>query len=253
LRRIGAFAALAVAACGGAPTVATEDEAVGPPRNPTHFSAERFDANLRALVELGARPPGSDGLAAAERWARAHAPELAASPRVVLVAPLATGAARGDALADESSGAALALEAARALAASGTPVGVAFAPADLAAGARLADAELAVYVRRACALPERRDLLSHRVLRERFFRITGESSLAFEQADAPHDGLLAAGAKRVVALDAPRPPGAACAPAAFGDALVRFVSDATALLASGRSNTPPPAASQAGTGGANSR
>jgi hypothetical protein len=51
----------------------------------------------------------------------------------------------------------------------------------------------------------------------------------------------------VVVLDAPRDPAAACEPQQFGDALVRFVRDASALLTRGSAralNAPPAPASQ---------
>jgi hypothetical protein len=136
------------------------------------------------------------------------------------------------------------VETARAIAAQGGSVGVALQGGEGAQAAPLAGVSLAVYVRHACGMPQRRDLLSHRVLRERFFRAANAPVLEFEQTDAPHAELLAAGAKRVVALDAFAPPGGACQPALFGDAMLRFVSDATALLARGRSNSAPPPASQ---------
>ncbi len=217
--------------------------ASAPPADPTQFQSERFSASLRALAAFGARPPGSEALARARAWAEANAPEARAQARIVLVAPLATGASDADALVEAAAGAALALEVARMLGARGEPVGIAFAAGE-PAPATLAGAEVAVFVRRACALPQRRDLLSHRVLRERFFAAAGVAAGEFEQAEAPHAALLAAGAKRIVALDAPAPPGTPCAPGAFADALARFVSDATALLARGRSNFDPPAASE---------
>ena len=201
-----------------------------PSPDPTAFSNEGFAERMDALVALGAREPGSAALGHSREWALANAPETQADAPVALIASLVTGAASGDALGDASSGAALVLEAARALAAAGEPVRIALL-GDAADSPALGGVELAVYVARACSLPERRDLLSHRVLRERFFRAANVEGVVFEQQlEAPHAALLAAGALRVVALDAPRAPGAACAPAGFGDALVRFVTDATALL-----------------------
>jgi hypothetical protein len=225
-----ALAAFGVAACGGAPTVDPTAEPGAPPADPAQFSAERFDANLRALVAFGSRPLGSDALASARSWALANAPTTRADAPLVFVSSLATTAASGAALAEESSGAALAIEAARALAARGEAVGLALVAGELAPDPPIAGAEAVVYLRRACGVPQRRDLLSHRVLRERFFRAANVEAVAFEQTDAPHAELLAVGAKRVVALDAPVVPGNACGPAGFGDALVRFASEANSLL-----------------------
>ncbi len=214
------------------------------PADAAHFSVERFDANLRALVALGARTDGSEALASARRWAEANVPATQATARVVLSAPVATSELDGDALVQESSGAAFVVEVARAAAARGEAVGVALEAGPISPTSPIANAELVVYVRRACGLPLRRDLLSHRVLRERFFRIATAPAAGFEHTPAPHVALLAAGAKRVVALDAFAGSGDACHPGAFGDALLRFVSDATALLARGRSNSSAPTASQ---------
>jgi predicted outer membrane protein len=214
-----------------------------PPEDPTHFSSERFRANVATLVKLGARAPSGEGAARARAWLRANAP--GARGPIALVAPLA---ARGDtpaALAEASSGAALVAEAARALGAQGRAAQVLLFDESVAAPDELAGAGLAIYVSRACALPQRRDLLSHRVLRERFFDLAGGGGAGFEQSRAPHAALQAAGARRVVALDAPPAPGAECDPAAFGDALVRFVSDASELLARGRVNTLPAPSSEA--------
>ena len=149
---------------------------------------------------------------------------------------------------EESSGAALLIGAARALAAAPLPLALRFAwlggergadafGASRAAGSVYAGAELVVYVNRACGLPERRDLLSHRVLRERFFRAAALASetASFEETAAPHGEILAAGAARVVALDAPAGPSGACSPTVLEDALVRFVRDAADLLARGAS------------------
>jgi hypothetical protein len=222
-----ALAALAIAACGGAPTV---EPAAAPPVDPAQFSPPRFAANLRTLVAFGARAPQSAALANAREWAHANAPATRVDARIVLVASLEAPGATGDALVDASSGAALVLEAARALTARGEPVGVAFVVGALAPAPPIAGAEAVVYVRRACGMPQRRDLLSHRVLRERFFRAANVELVAFEQTRAPHEALLAAGAMRVVALDAPRAHGAECVASGFGEALLRFVTDATALL-----------------------
>jgi hypothetical protein len=239
-----ALAVAGVAGCGAAPSVApVAPEVAAPPPDPTEFSGERFDANVRALVAFGARTPGSDALAAALRWAQANAPAAGASAAIALVAPLPSRGVTGEALAEDSSGAALVIEAARALAARGEPVAVAFATEELSPPTALEAAEVAVFVRRGCGLPERRDLLSHRVLRERLLRAANAAPAGFEQSDAPHAALRAAGAKRVVAVDAPAAPGAACAPA-LGDALVHFVTDTTALLARAGSNSAPPLASQ---------
>jgi hypothetical protein len=226
----GVIAALGAAACGGSPTVAHADEPSEPPADAEHFSAERFAANLRALVAFGSRPLASDALASARDWAQASSPATRPGARVVLVAPLATSAVSGDALAEESSGAALALELARALTARGEEVGIALVAGELASMPPIAGAEAVVYLRRACGMPQRRDLLSHRVLRERFFRNANVPAVVFEQSDAPHAELLAAGAMRVVALDAPLAPGSQCEPGGFGEALLRFVADTTALL-----------------------
>jgi hypothetical protein len=241
--RCFAAAALGVAACGGAPTLAPAPQASAPPADPTQFQAERFGASLRALAAFGARPIGSEALARARAWAEANAPGTPTRALIVLVAPLATDAREGVALQEAGSGAALALEAARMLGARGAPVGVAFAAGETPPAPPLAGAEVAVFVRRACALPQRRDLLSHRVLRDRFFAAAGVAATEFEQVEAPHAALLAAGAKRVVALDAPAPPGSPCEPAGFAEALAGFVSDADALLARSRSNFEPLAAS----------
>jgi hypothetical protein len=224
--------------------MAPTEETEAPTSDPAQFSAERFEAHVRTLVAFGARPLGSEALTSAREWAEAIVPETQADASVVLVAPLATREVTGDALAEESSGAAFVIEVARALRARRVPVHVAFAAGEIAPVAPVAGAGVAVWVRRACGLPQQRDLLSHRVLRERFFRAAGVSKLDFAQVDAPHDALLAAGAERVVALDGPAA-GATCEPGAFGDALARFVSDATALLARGRSNFGPPHSSQA--------
>jgi hypothetical protein len=118
----------------------------------------------------------------------------------------------------------------------------------LASAPPLAGAALVVYVTRACGLPTRRDLLSHRVLRERFFRSAGAEppAGAFEQAKAPHAELLAAGARRVVAIDAPAESGMPCDPGPLGDALVRFVRDASELLTRSRVNARASLASQRG-------
>jgi len=226
----GVIAALGAAACGGAPTATHANEPSEPPADAEHFGADRFDASLRTLVAFGPRPLGSDALASAREWAQTSSPATRADARVVLVAPLATSAVSGDALAEESSGAALALEVARALAARGEAVGIALVAGDLAPTPPIAGAEAVVFLRRACGMPQRRDLLSDRVLRERFFRHANVLAVRFEQADAPHAELLAAGAKRVVALDAPLEPGSKCEPGGFGEALLRFVIDTTALL-----------------------
>jgi hypothetical protein len=239
-----AVAVFGVAGCGAVPTESPAAKPPAPPADPAQFSAARFDANVRVLVELGARTPGSEALARARQWAQANAAATQADAAIVLVAPLATGRVDAAALAEESSGLAFVLEAARALAARGERVGVALPADEIAAAPPIAGAALAIYVRRACALPQRRDLLSHRVLRERFFRAANLPKVSFEQVEAPHAALLAAGARRVVALDAPAAAGSPCAPVAFGEALVKFVSDATALLARGRSNTAPLSASQ---------
>jgi hypothetical protein len=227
-------AALAAATCGGSPTVTPTGESSAPPADPAQFNLERFDANLRALVAFGPRPLGSAALASARDWAKAGSPETRADTGVVLVAPLATSAVSGAALAEESSGAALALEVARALSAGGGAVGIALVAGELAAAPPIAGAEAVVYLRRACGMPQRRDLLSHRVLRERFFRNANAPAAAFAQVDAPHAALLAAGAKRVVALDAPLEPGSQCEPGGFGEALLRFVLDTTELLKKAR-------------------
>jgi hypothetical protein len=174
---------------------------------------------------------------------------------IVLAAPLDTSGDRSR-LAEESSGAALLLGVARALAAEQLPLALRFAwlggergepafGASRAAASIYAGAELVIYVNRACGLPERRDLLSHRVLRERFFRAASLSSDAasFEETDAPHAEIRAAGAARVLALDAPAGPGGACSPIPLEDALLHFVRDAADLLARGGS-------SGAGAGGA---
>ena len=210
----------------------------------TQFSPERFATNLRALARFGARSMGSEAVAKARTWAAARVPVTQAGATVVLSAPLLTRAVSGSALVEEGSGAALVLEAARTLAARGERVAVELDAGEIASAPALAGAALVVYVRRGCSLPQRRDLLSHRVLRERFFRAANTAPTEFEQADAPHAAMLAAGAKRVVALDGPALPGGLCEPAAFGDALVRFVSDATQLLARGRTNFAPPPASE---------
>lgn len=201
-----------------------------PLADPARFNLERFDANLRALIAFGPRPLGSDALASAREWAQAISPATRADAPVVLAAPLTTRAISGAALAEESSGAALALEVARALTARGEAVGIALVAGEIAPKPPLAGAEAVVYLRHACGMPERRDLLSHRVLRERFFRNANAPAGAFEQTDAPHAELLAAGAKRVVALDAPLKPGGQCEPGGFGEALLRFVAETSALL-----------------------
>jgi hypothetical protein len=235
-----ALVALGVAASG-----CSSAEVAPPPADPTQFGEARFASLLHALSELGARPAGSAALSRARVWVDANAPPTQADASVVLVASLTTHAAAGDALAEESSGAALVLEAARALAARGEPVGLAWVDGPLAPAPPLAESELAVYVKRGCSVPRQRDLLSHRVLRERFFRAAGPAAGApmFGQIDAPHAALLAAGAKRVVALDGPRAPDGACEGSAFGDALLRFVTDVTELLARGRANAAAPPAS----------
>ena len=220
-----------------------------PPADPAQFSAERFRANVAALVGLGARAPGDDASERVRAWARANAPEPQADAVVALIAPLAADGASADALAEASSGAALVVEAARALAAQGAAPLVDVFDARAPASPVLASAAVAIYVPRACALPARRDLLSHRVLRERFFDLAGAEagSAGFEQSDAPHAALLAAGARRVVVLDAPRANGAECASQRFGDALVRFVRDVSALLTRGSArpmNASPAPASQ---------
>ncbi|MBM4382161.1 MAG: hypothetical protein FJ091_02210 [Deltaproteobacteria bacterium] len=223
--------------------------AAAPPQDPAQFSAERFRANVAALVELGARAPGDEASAHARAWAKANAPAARADAVVALIAPLTASGDSSDGLADASSGAALILEAARALAARDAAPRVELFDSSALASAALAGTALAVYVPRACALPQRRDLLSHRVLRERFFDFAGAEAGAagFEQSEAPHEALLAAGARRVVVLDAPRASGAACDPQKFVDALVRFVRDASALLTRGSAhgvNAPPAEASQ---------
>jgi hypothetical protein len=239
-----ALAVVGVAGCGAAPSVTPVPQVVAaPPPDPEHFSTERFEANLRALVAFGARTPGSEALAAARRWAEANAPEARAGATIALVAPLATRDVAGAALAEESSGAALVIEVARALAARGERVAVAFEADGIAPAAALADAEVAVFVRRGCGLPQHRDLLSHRVLRERLLRAARADPAGFEQSEAPHGALRGVGAKRVVAVDAPAAAGAECAPDPLGGALVHFVTDTTALLARGRSNSAPPLAS----------
>ena len=189
----------------------------------------------RDLIALGPRPAGSAALERARAWAEVLASDEAAAPsetRVVLIAPLATGDDER-AIAAASAAAAVAAEAARALNAGGTAVALALED-DLTSPfqARLAGAPLVISIPRGCGVPERRDLLSNRVLRERFFEIAGpgESAPAFAQAEAGQADLLAAGALRVVVLDAPvREDG--CDPAALGPALVAFVRDAAALLA----------------------
>jgi hypothetical protein len=203
---------------------------------------------VSALVKLGARVPGSEALASARAWAQANASARGELGGIVIAAPLVTSDASGDALAEQTSGLAVAIEAARALAASGAPVAVVLDDGALASSAPLAGAALVVYVSRACGLPTRRDLLSHRVLRERFVRSAGAEPQAgaFEQARAPHAELLAAGARRVVAIDAPAGPGMPCDPGPLGDVLVRFVRDAAELLARSRVNARAPLASQHG-------
>lgn len=199
-------------------------------------------------MKLGARVPGSDALAGAREWAEANASARGELGGIVIAAPLVTSDASGDALAEQSSGLAAAVELARALAANGPPVAVVLDDGALASSPPLAGAALVVYVSRACGVPTRRDLLSHRVLRERFFRSAGvePEAAAFEQARAPHAELLAAGARRVVAIDAPAEPGMPCDPGPLGDVLVRFVRDATELLARSSVNTQAPEASQRG-------
>lgn len=220
-----------------------------PPEDPARFSAERFRANLAALVELGARAPGDEASELARAWAQANAPRPRADAVVALVAPLAANGGSSDALAEASSGAALIVEAARALGAQGAAPRIDLFDSVAPAPPALSGVAVAVYVPRACALPAQRDLLSHRVLRERFFDLAGAEAGAagFAQSDAPHAALLAAGARRLVVLDAPRTAGAECESQKFGDALVRFVRDASALLTRGSArgvNAAPAQASQ---------
>lgn len=209
------------------------------------------DETLGALVEIGPREAGSAALARARSWANAR---LAADGRAeppapaafVLAARLDTDVAGGAALVEQSSGAAAVLDAARALAQADPPVAFAVAllegvpgspewRAALGPPGRAAAAELVVYVGRACGLPARRDLLSHRVLRERFFQAAGASPPpgAFERAEAPHAELAAEGARRIVAIDAPAGSGV-CSASTAGDALARFIRDASALLSPSR-------------------
>ena len=199
-------------------------------------------------MKFGARTPGSAALASARTWAQANTSVRGEPGGIVIAAPLVASDASGDALAEQSSGLAVAIELARALAARGAPVAVVLDDGALTSSPPLAGAALVVYVSRACGLPTRRDLLSHRVLRERFFRSAGVEppADAFEQARAPHAELLAAGARRVVAIDAPAEPGMPCDPGPLGDALVRFVRDASELLARSRVNARASLASQRG-------
>ncbi len=239
-----ALAALGVAGCGGAPTVAPAAEAHAPTADAVQFSAERFDANLRALVAARAHSDGNEAFEDARRWMQANTGTTHANAQIVLAAALGTREVAGDALVRESSSAAFVVEVARALSSRGEPVAVVLHDGEVLPEPALARAELVVYIRHACGLPPRRDLLSHRVLRERFFRAANANAAGFEQAEAPHAALLAAGAKRVVALDGFAASGGECHPAAFGDAMLRFVSEANALLTRGRSNSAPPVASQ---------
>ena len=176
---------------------------------------------------------------------------------IVLAAPLDTEA-RGARLAEESSGVAAVLAAARELAGDPGRAGVRVAllsgerasppwQGSLGAGSVAKSAALVVYVNRACGLPERRDLLSHRVLRERFFRAAGAAPEPgmFEQADGPQAELALAGARRVLVLNAPART-ESCDPEPLAEALVRFARDADRLLAGDHPHRPeepdPPAA-----------
>ena len=164
-------------------------------------------------MKLGARVPGSDALASAREWAQANASARGELGGIVIAAPLVTSDASGNALAEQSSGLAAAIELARALAANGAPVAVVLDDGAFASSPPLAGAALVVYVSRACGVPTRRDLLSHRVLRERFVRSTGAEPAAgaFEQTTAPHAELLAAGARRVErSTRPPSPPRPEC-------------------------------------------
>jgi hypothetical protein len=229
------------------------DAAPAAPADPAAPAAQAAPADelLRALVEVGPREAGAPALARARAWANARLAESGYAPAgapaaFLLAAPLDTRPADAAGLAEQSAGAAAVLEAACALAADEPRVsfevalleGAPGSPewrAALGAPARVAAAELVVFVARACGLPGRRDLLSHRVLRERFFEAAGTAPPfgVFELARAPHTELAAAGARRIVAIDAPAS-GGACSPAAAGDALAKFIRDASALLAQSR-------------------
>jgi hypothetical protein len=230
------LSAFAMVACGGAGCGGRAALPQPPPSSSPRFESERARAIQRALVELGPRPLGSDALDRARRFAdalQAATPQSPNEMRIVLLAPLATGA-DDEEIEAASAAAAVAAEAARALAAGGTPVALALED-DLAppfqTQAQLAAAQLAISIPRGCGVPERRDLLSHRVLREHFFAISrgADGAPAFAQANAGQRALLAAGALRVVALDAP-PREERCDAAALGPPLVAFVRDAARLL-----------------------
>ncbi len=225
-------------------------------------------SDLVWLTQLGPRPTGSRALEAARsgtaqqlaqlglQVATTERAEAASSPGalvlaedthnatgvIVLAAPLDT--APSDArIEEQSSGAAAVLIAAQSLRADPPALGLRVAllggersePAwqgSAAAADAYRGAALVVYVNRACALPVRRDVLSHRVLRERFFRAAGSAPAPgrYEQSDAPQAELAAAGARRILALDAPAEPNASCDPAPLAAALARFVRDASQLL-----------------------
>ena len=132
-----------------------------------------------------------------------------------------------------------------ALASGGVPVAAALEDDLLRPfAAALSGAALVIVVRDGCSLPDRRDLLSHRVLRERFFRSAGLPSdpPAFVQLDAGQAELLAAGAARVMALGRTAPADA-CDPGPLGHALVTFVRDAHQLLTRRTMNWRTPATS----------
>jgi len=215
--------------CGGGASTPQLPAASAP-----QFESERAHAIQRALIALGPRPAGSEALERASRWVTELARSAPASPnemRIVLLAPLSTGDDERE-LEAASAATAAAAEAARALIAGGSPVVLAVED-DLAPPfeTQLENAPLVISIPRGCGVPERRDLLSHRVLRERFFRIAhgAEGAHVFTQAEAGQRALIAAGALRVVALDAPASDGR-CDAAALGPALVAFVRDAVALL-----------------------
>ncbi|HEU4430745.1 MAG TPA: hypothetical protein VFT98_18435 [Myxococcota bacterium] len=226
---------LVAAACGAAGCGGGAAAPQLPAAASAQFEGERARAIQRELVALGPRPAGSDALEQARQWAAALESSARASPnemRVVLLAPLST---RDDERGLEASSAAIAAaaEAARALVAGGAPVALALED-DLALPfeTQLTNSPLVISIPRGCGIPERRDLLSHRVLRERFFRIArgSEAAPAFVEADAGQRDVIAAGGLRVVALDAPSREGR-CDAAALGPALVAFVRDAVSLLA----------------------
>jgi hypothetical protein len=239
---------LALSACPVPSAPGAEGVAAMPAAPPP--AADPADELLAALVEIGPRAAGSPALARAREWANgelaAYAPPSAAARSVILVTTSLEGDGNADEIAERSSGAAAVLGAARALARAEPPLGfeVAFlagAPgspewlAALGPPERVAAADLVVFVGRACGLPQRRDLLSHRVLRERFLRaaVVQPPPGAFEQAEAPHAALTAAGARRVLAVDAPAS-GGDCSPAATRDALARFLRDADELFSTSR-------------------